>query len=110
MHLDQGQIGFLRALVAMNVDDWVPYNNVCKYAENLFSGEIKYNWKNIMKDVLKPLQENDFIEIRKKEKHDSKTPEGRGGKTSDIKPKGKFFKEVAIPILEALYSSAGFQK
>lgn len=110
MHLDQGQIGFLRALVAMNVDDWVPYNNVCKYAENLFSGEIKYNWKSIMNDVLKPLQENDFIEIRKKEKQDSKTPEGRGGKTSDIKPKGKFFEKVAVPILDALYSSAGFQE
>jgi site-specific DNA-methyltransferase (cytosine-N4-specific) len=110
MHLDQGQIGFLRALVAMNVDDWTPYNSVCKYAENLFSGEIKYNWKNIMNDVLKPLQENDFIEIRKKEKQDSKTPEGRGGRTSDIKPKSKFFKEVAMPILEALYSSAGFQE
>jgi site-specific DNA-methyltransferase (cytosine-N4-specific) len=109
MHLDQGQIGFLRALVAMNVDDWVPYNNVCKYAENLFSGEIKYNWKNIMNDVLRPLQENGFIDIRKKEKQNLKTPEGRGGKTSDIKPKGKFFEEVAMPILEALYLSAGFQ-
>ena len=109
MHLDQRQIGFLRALVAMNVDDWVPYNSVCSYAENLFSGEIKYNWKNIMKDVLIPLQKKDFIEIRKKEKQDLKTPEGRGGKPSDIKPKGKFFTEVATPILEALYLSAGFQ-
>ena len=110
MHLDQEQVGFLRALVAMNVDDWIPYNIVCNYAENLFSGEIKYNWKNIMKDVLIPLQENDFIEIRKKEKQDLKTPEGRGGKPSDIKPKGKFFTELATPILEALYSSAGFQE
>jgi site-specific DNA-methyltransferase (cytosine-N4-specific) len=110
MHLDQGQLCFLRALVAMNVDDWIPYNNVCSYAENLFSGEIKYNWKNIMKDVLIPLQSNDFIEIRKREKQDLKTPEGRGGKPSDIKPKGKFFDKVAIPILEALYSSAGFQE
>ena len=41
MHLDQGQIAFLRAMVAMNVDDWVPYNSICIYAENLFSGEIK---------------------------------------------------------------------
>jgi site-specific DNA-methyltransferase (cytosine-N4-specific) len=110
MHLDRGQINFLRALVAMNVDDWIPYNSVCTYAENLFLGEIKYNWKNIMKDVLIPLQKNDFIEIRKKEKQDLKTPEGRGGKPSDIKPKGKFFTELAIPILEALYSSAGFQE
>jgi site-specific DNA-methyltransferase (cytosine-N4-specific) len=110
MHLDQGQIGFLRALVAMNVEDWIPYNNVCCYAENLFSGEIKYNWKNIMNDVLKPLQENGFIEIRKKEKQSLKTPEGRGGKTSEVKPKTKFFNEIATPILEALYSSAGFQE
>ncbi|MHB9294646.1 hypothetical protein PilKf_00370 [Pillotina sp. SPG140] len=72
MHLDQGQIAFLRAMVAMNVDDWIPYNSVCSYAENLFSGEIKYNWKNIMNDVLKPLQANDFIDIRKLEKHNER--------------------------------------
>ncbi|MHB9294647.1 hypothetical protein PilKf_00371 [Pillotina sp. SPG140] len=63
-----------------------------------------------MNDVLKPLQANDFIDIRKKEKQNLTTPEGRGGKTSDVKPKGKFFSEVATPILEALYLSAGFQE
>jgi len=110
MHLDSNQIGFLRALVAMSIEDRVPYNTVCTYAENLFSGEVKYNWKNIMKDILIPLQENNFIEVKKKGKQDLKTPEGRGGKPSDIKPKGKFFTEVASPILEALYSSAGFQQ
>jgi len=109
MHLNHGQIGFLRAMVAMNINDWIPYNNICNYTENLFSGEIKYNWKNIMKDVLLPLQIKGFIEIRKKEKQDLKTPDGRGGKPSDIKPKGKFFTEVATPILNSLYSSAGFQ-
>ena len=110
MYLDQRQIAFLKALVAMNVEDWIPYNTVCSYAENLYTGEIKYNWKNIMKDILIPLQECDFIEIRKREKQDLKTPGGRGGKPSDIKPKGKFFNEIAIPILESLYTSAGFQQ
>jgi len=109
MHLDQRQVAFLRAMLAMNVSDWVPYNSICTYAENLFSGEITYNWKSIMNDVLKPLQENGFIEIRKKEKQNLSAPAGRGGKTSDIKPKGKFFNEIAAPILESLYSSAGFQ-
>lgn len=108
--LTHEQIAFLRALVAMNIIDWTPYNNVCDYAENLFAGEVRYNWKSIMSDVLKPLQNFDFIEIRKKEKKDIKIPEGRGGKTADIKPKGKFFKEIYDPILEALYSSAGYKE
>jgi len=108
LHLDQGQIGFLRAMVAMNVTDWTPYNDICRYAENLLAGEIQYNWKSIVNEVLKPLQENAFIEIRKKEKVDQTTPEGRGGKTSDIKPASKFFTQVAEPILAALYAQAGF--
>jgi DNA modification methylase len=106
--LSIGQVSFLRGMVALNVLDWIPYNAVCKHAEELFAGEIRYNWKDIVDNVLKPLNEAGFIEIRKRAKQDVGSPEGRGGKPTDVKPTGKFEKEVAEPLLNALYRSAGY--
>lgn len=109
-NLNSEQIALLRAMVALNVTDWTPYNTVCKHAEALYSGEIRYNWKDIVKAVLQPLQDAGLIEIRKKAKQDQDTPEGRGGKPTDVKPTGKFDKEIAEPLLSALYKSAGYSE
>jgi hypothetical protein len=106
--LTREQIAFLRAIVALNISDWSPYNAVCKHAENLYAGEVRYNWKEIVSAVLKPLSELGLIELRKKAKEDKETPEGRGGKPADIKPTEKFEQQIAEPILRALYRSAGF--
>ncbi len=102
------QISFLRAMVALNVTDWTPYNTICRHAEALYAGEIRFNWKDIVKLVLQPLQEAGLIEIRKKAKQDQDTPEGRGGKPTDVKPTGRFERELAEPLLSALYRSAGY--
>jgi site-specific DNA-methyltransferase (cytosine-N4-specific) len=107
-NLTREQIAFLRAMVALNVTDWIPYNKICQQSEALYSGEISYNWKDIVAGVLKPLQDTGLIEIRKKAKQDQNTPEGRGGKPADVKPTGKFEKEVAEPILASLYKAAGY--
>jgi len=107
-NLNSEQIAFLRALVALNVTDWTPYNSICRHAESLYSGEIRFNWKDIVKLVLQPLQVAGLIEVRKKAKQDQDTPEGRGGKATDVKPTGKFEKEVAEPLLSALYKAAGY--
>lgn len=107
-NLSREQIAFLRAMVALNVTDWIPYNKICHHAEALYSGEIEYNWKDVVASVLKPLQETKLIEIRKKAKQDRTTPEGRGGKPTDVKPTGKFEKEIAEPILASLYRAAGY--
>jgi len=107
-NLSKGQVAFLRSLVALNVTEWVPYNTICKQAEALYSGEIRYNWKDIVAEVLRPLQDAGLIEIRKRAKLDQTTPEGRGGKPTDVKPTGKFEKEIAEPLLTALYKSAGY--
>ncbi len=107
-NLTREQIAFLRAMVALNVTDWIPYNKICQQSEALYSGEISYNWKDIVAGVLKPLQDTGLIEIRKKAKQDQNTPEGRGGKPTDVKPTGKFEKEVAEPILASLYKAAGY--
>lgn len=102
------QIGFLRAMVALNVTSWTPYNTICLHAEALYAGEIRFNWKDIVKLVLQPLNAAGLIEIRKKAKQDQDTPEGRGGKPTDVRPTGRFEKELAEPLLSALYKSAGY--
>ncbi len=106
--LSREQIAVVRAIVALNVTDWRPYNEICRHAEELYAGEVRYNWKDIVGAVLQPLQDAGLIEIRKKAKQDQETPEGRGGKPTDVRPTGKFDREVAEPLLAALYTSAGY--
>lgn len=106
--LSREQIAFLHATLALNVTDWTPYNSVCKHAEALYPGEIRYNWKDIVSGVVKPLRDVGLIELRKKAKQDQGTSEGRGGKAGDIKPTDKFEQHIAEPLLTALYRSAGF--
>ncbi len=106
--LTRQQIAFVRAMVALNVTDWTPYNAVAKHAEELYAGEIAYNWKDIVSSVLTPLQKAGFIEAKKKGKVATDTPTGRGGKAGDVKPTAKFERQVAEPILGALYRSAGY--
>jgi len=107
-NLNSEQISFLRAMVALNVTQWTPYNAICRHAEALYAGEIRFNWKDIVKLVLQPLQATGLIEIRKKAKQGQKTREGRGGKATDVKPTGRFEKEIAEPLLNALYKAAGY--
>ena len=40
-NLNSEQISFLRAMVALNVTDWTPYNSICRHAEALYAGEIR---------------------------------------------------------------------
>jgi len=104
------QVAFLRATVALNVQDWTPYNKICNHAESLFAGEVRYNWKEIVKTVLDPLAKRGMIEVRKREKQDKSTPQGRGGKPADVKPTGTFEQQVAEPLLASLYASAGYSE
>lgn len=102
------QIAFLHAMVALNILDWAPYNTIVRHAEELYAGEIRYNWKDVVLTVITPLVQAGFIEHRKASKIAKDTPEGRGGKTGDIKPTQKFESQVAEPVLKALYKTAGF--
>ena len=97
-------------MVALNVQDWTPYSEIVEHATELFLGEIQFIKKDIVDTILRPLQTAGLIEFRKQAKKDITTTEGRGGKTGDVKPTPMFEKEVAAPILDALYLSAGFQK
>ena len=106
--LSRPQVAFLRAMVALNITDWCQYNAICKHAEELYPGEVHYNWKDIVSSVLRPLTDAGLIELRKRTKQEKDSPEGRGGKAGDIRPTTKFESQVAEPILGALYRSAGF--
>ena len=101
------QIAFLRAMLALNIHDWTPYNSIIPHAETLYAGEVRYNWKEIVSTVLQPLQRAGLVEIRKRTKADKSTPQGRGGKTADVKPTPKFETEVADPLLRVLFRGAG---
>ena len=79
--LNREQIAFLQAAVALNVTDWTPYNSICKQAESLYPGEIRYNWKEIVSDVVQPLVAIGLIELRKKAKQDLESPRGEGRKS-----------------------------
>jgi len=81
--LSSEQVAFLRAMVALNVTEWTPYDAIVRHAEALYSGQIRYNWKDIPAIYLKGLANVGMIEFRKKAKKDTKTPEGRGGKAAD---------------------------
>lgn len=102
------QVALLRSMVSLNITDWCQYSAICKHAEELYPGEIHYNWKEILSSILKPLQQAGLIEIKKQTKQSKETPEGRGGKAGEIRPTVKFESGVAEPILGALYRSAGF--
>lgn len=97
--LNATQICFLQALLAMNATDWTPYNDVARYAEGLFPGEVTFNWKTIGTAVLNPLQKAGLVELRKSQKQDAGKPEGRGGKPSEVRPTTRFETEVAEPLL-----------
>jgi len=107
-NLNSEQVSFLRAMLALNVTEWTPYNSICRHAEALYAGEIRFNWKDIVKLVLQPLQSAGLIEVRKKAKEGKDTPGGRGGKATDVKPTGTFEKELAEPLLKAMYGAAGY--
>ena len=104
------QVAFLRAMVALNVQDWTPYNDIVKHAEQLYSGQLRYQWKDIPRSILKPLETAKLIQFRKRAKQDKTTPEGRGGTVGDVKPTGTFEKTIAAPLLDALYQAAGFKE
>jgi hypothetical protein len=105
--LNVAQISFLRAMVALGIKTWTPHNQIVAHAETLYTGEAFYNWKDIDRMILQPLVKEGLIEVQKR----PKSREGaRGGKAAEVKPTGKFEKEISEPILAPMYKSAGFSK
>ena len=104
--LNAAQIGFLRAMLALNIQEFSNYISVVKHAETLYSGQVTYNWKMLDKEILQPLEQAGLVEVRRAAKS---TAGARGGKPAEIKPTEKFEKEVATPILESLFKNSGLK-
>jgi hypothetical protein len=103
--LNEQQLYFLRALIAIGVEDFTPYNTVARHAEGLYPGLVRYNWKEIDRVVLRPLAERGLVEIRRVSKS---TPGARGGKAASVKPTLRLKTDVADLILATLGKAAGF--
>jgi DNA modification methylase len=104
--LSEGQIAFLRAMVALNISDWTPHNVIVQHAESVFTGQASFNWKDLDRQILQPLTKVELIEFRKAAKS---APSARGGKSAEVRPTPKFENEVAEPILKPLYEAAGYK-
>ena len=105
--LNVAQISFLRSMVALGIHDWTPHNQVVEHAETLYAGEAFYNKKDLDQMILQPLVKAGFIEVLKKPKS---TEGARGGKPAEVKPTGKFEKEISEPILAPICKAAGFSQ
>jgi DNA modification methylase len=108
--LTTNQVAFLKSMAALNVTGWTPHMDIVEHAEALHPGEVKFNHKQVPKEICEPLQAAGFIEYQKKQKVDTKTPAGRGGKTGDVRPSTRFENEVGKPLIDALYRAAGFNQ
>lgn len=104
--LTAGQLCFLRAMVALGVTEFTPHNTVCRHAEGIYPGQVRYNWKDIDRDVLRPLKSLGYIEVRKRGKS---TPGARGGKPADVKPTPKLHADLRDRVLSALARAAGYE-
>lgn len=104
--LTAGQLYFLRAMVALGVTEFTPHNSVCRHAEGIYPGQVRYNWKDIHRDVLRPLKKLGYIEVRKR---GASTPSARGGKPADVRPTPKLQRDLGDGMLSALARAAGYE-
>ena len=84
---------FLWSLICFAEKDYIASNKVANHARSVFS--VRITTKNLVKDVIEPLQERGFIESRK-------VTAGRGAKPHDVKLTEKSESELLAPILASL--------
>jgi site-specific DNA-methyltransferase (cytosine-N4-specific) len=84
---------FMLSMLSLAVTDFVPSNNIAKHTRSVYS--VRLTSKNLVKDILEPLEESGLIETRK-------TTTGRGAKPHDIKIAEKGKNDLLLPMLENL--------
>ena len=82
---------FLLSLVNLDVRDFMPSNKVAKHTRSVY--KIRLTTKNLVKDILEPLETLGLIETRK-------TTTGRGAKPHDVKLTEKGTNEIFKPLIE----------
>jgi site-specific DNA-methyltransferase (cytosine-N4-specific) len=89
---------FLLALVHLGATDFVKSNGVAEHVRSVF--KIKVTTKNLVKEVIEPLQEKGLVEAEK-------TTGGRGAKPHNVKLADSAINDVLRPFIENLSELTG---
>jgi len=84
---------FLLSMLNLNVDDFTASNKIANHTRSVYS--IRLTTKNLVKDILEPLEAAGFVETLK-------TTTGRGAKPHDVKLTEKCKNELLLPMLQNL--------
>ena len=84
---------FLLSLVSLGIVEYTPSNKVAKHTRSVY--KIRLTTKNLVKDILEPLERIGLIETEKR-------TSGRGAKPHDVRLAEKGRIEILGPILENL--------
>ena len=103
--LSSEQQCFLRALLALDADDFIDHSEVFDHAEGLYPGVVRFNRKAPEPTVLRPLEKLGYIELRRRDKS---SPGARGGKATEARATTKLRTALADKILAALAKAAGY--
>lgn len=90
---------FLLSLVSLDVREWERSNKVAKHTRSVYG--IRLTTKNLVLDVLEPLQDLGLIETRK-------TTTGRGAKPHEVRLTSKGQSEILEPLVQNIASLTEF--
>jgi len=84
---------FLLSMLSLDIQDYTPSNKIANHTRSVY--KIRLTTKNLVKDILEPLEKLELIQTRK-------TTTGRGAKPHDVKLTPKATHEILRPLLENL--------
>lgn len=91
--LNPEQKYFLLSLVSLNATEFMPSNQVANHTRSVYS--IRLTSKNLVKDIIEPLESRNFLESKK-------TTTGRGAKPHDVRLTAQGRHDLLAPLLESL--------
>jgi len=93
--LESEQKYFLLSLINLDVKDFTPSNKIAKHTRSVY--KIRLTTKNLVKDILEPLESLGLINTRK-------TTSGRGAKPHDVCLTEKSINKILQPLINNLAS------
>jgi site-specific DNA-methyltransferase (cytosine-N4-specific) len=91
---------FLLSMLNLNAEEFIPSNKIAQHTRSVYS--IRVTSKNLVKDVIEPLEASGLIESHK-------TTVGRGAKPHDVRLTEKSKNELLAPTLENLAELADIE-
>ncbi len=84
---------FLLSMASLDIREFVPSNKIAKHTRSVYT--IRLTTKNLVKDILEPLEQLGLIETRK-------TTTGRGAKPHDVRLTEKGKNDILEPLVKNL--------